>query len=423
MLLYLLACTHRAPEPAAAGDPVQLATFEAVYQRISETYPYPDMRGVDWQGAHDRLLPQAQAARTADELRPALEALLATLGESHFGILPGDRYERLYSEDALADATGGSGDAGLELRWVEGSLLVFRLTPGGGSALAGLRLGDAVTHIGTTAVVDVAAGAVTMRPETAVAVWSGRRLTGPVGSTVSLTVRSEDGSPREVAVQRQPTPGEVTQLGFLPPISTDFAADTLPNGAGYIRFNAFMTSIAEPFGAALARFAAAPGVVVDVRGNMGGVAGLANGLAGFFITESGREMGRLITREGELHLFIFPRPPAQRYSGQLAILVDEASFSTAEIFAAGLQALGRARVFGARSPGMALPSRIEALPNGDALQYAFADFYDPLGRRVEGAGAVPDAPVPLTAASLAAGHDPVIDAAACWIQHKPGACP
>lgn len=428
LLFSLLACTHRVPESVVVADPVQLATFEAVYQRISETYPYPDMHGVDWQGAHDRLLPDARAARSADELRPTLMALLDTLGESHFGILPGDSYEGAASEDDSPDDSAGSGgDAGLELRWVEGELVVFRLTPGGGAAEAGVRLGDAVTRIGDVAVEELldraAKQAEGLPKETLAAVWSERRLAGAPGSLVKLTVRDEADAERELSVTRHQAPGEITQLGFLPPIATDFQAELLPSGVGYIRFSAFMTSISEPFAAALVKFAGAPGVVVDVRGNMGGVASLANGLAGFFITESGKEMGRLITREGELHLFIFPRPSAQRFGGNLAILVDEASFSTAEIFAAGLQALQRAQVFGTRSPGMALPSRIEGLPNGDALQYAFADFYDPIGRRIEGAGAVPDQAVPLTRAALRSGHDPVIDAASCWIQDKQGACP
>ena len=50
------------------------------------------------------------------------------------------------------------------------------------------------------------------------------------------------------------------------------------------------------------------------------------------------------------------------------------------------QALGRARVFGERTPGMALPALMLRLPNQDVLYHAIADFVDPNGVRVEVSG-------------------------------------
>jgi C-terminal processing protease CtpA/Prc len=44
-----------------------------------------------------------------------------------------------------------------------------------------------------------------------------------------------------------------------------------------------------------------------------------------------------------------------------------------------------------------------------------ADFTDPLGKRIEGAGAVPDEIVPLEVSDLLAGHDAPLDAAVRWI--------
>ena len=74
----------------------------------------------------------------------------------------------------------------------------------------------------------------------------------------------------------------------------------------------------------------------------------------------------------------------------MAILVDETSYSASEVFAGGMQAAGRARVFGARTPGGALPALMRKLPNGDVLEYAIADFVTVSGERIEGRGVVPD---------------------------------
>jgi carboxyl-terminal processing protease len=94
------------------------------------------------------------------------------------------------------------------------------------------------------------------------------------------------------------------------------------------------------------------------------------------------------------------------------------SASTSEIFAAGMQRIGRARVFGEPSAAAALPALMERLPSGDVFVHAVADFTDPLGKRIEGAGAVPDEVVPLTTSDLAAGRDAPLDAAVRWISSE-----
>jgi carboxyl-terminal processing protease len=67
---------------------------------------------------------------------------------------------------------------------------------------------------------------------------------------------------------------------------------------------------------------------------------------------------------------------------------------------------------------MALPSIIETLPNGDRLQFAVADLTGPSGRRIEGAGVVPDDEVIPTREQLLAGRDPALEAALDWIARQ-----
>ena len=90
--------------------------------------------------------------------------------------------------------------------------------------------------------------------------------------------------------------------------------------------------------------------------------------------------------------------------------------STSEIFAGGLKDLKLARVFGTRTPGAALPSTVEVLPNGDRFQYAFANYISVGGKPLEGAGVTPDVETPLTRSVLLEGRDPALDAAVSWIR-------
>jgi carboxyl-terminal processing protease len=167
------------------------------------------------------------------------------------------------------------------------------------------------------------------------------------------------------------------------------------------------------FEAALKSFAKAPGIILDLRGNPGGIGVMAMGIAGFFIDKSGQKLGEMKMRQTTLQFVIFPRP--ETYAGKLAILVDEGSASTTEILAGGLQDLGRARIFGTRSMGAALPSDIIRLPNGDGFQYAQASYTSVNGKILEGNGVTPDVPVHQTRESVLADHDLVIEAADSWI--------
>ena len=140
------------------------------------------------------------------------------------------------------------------------------------------------------------------------------------------------------------------------------------------------------------------------------------GLAGWFVSEKNHYLGKMILRDTELKAIVFPRPDA--YTGPVAILVDGLSGSTSEIFAGGLQDLGRARVFGSTTAGAALPSEIVKLPNGDGFQYVFADYISQGGEKLEGRGVIPDVPVSPTRDALLEGRDLVLEAAMDWIREQ-----
>jgi C-terminal processing protease CtpA/Prc len=216
-----------------------------------------------------------------------------------------------------------------------------------------------------------------------------------------------------------PSDAAATAFGNLPAQNVAFESRRLPSGAGYIRFSEFLDpAVTVPkFQAAIESFVSAPGVVLDLRGNPGGIGIMAMGIAGFFIDRGGLELGTMKTRDTTLRFVIFPRP--ETYSGPLAVLVDERSASTAEIFAQGLQDLKRARIFGTRTAGAALPSDIIRLPNGDGFQYAEASYTSKSGRVLEGNGVVPDVEVRQTAEAEAEGRDLVIEAAEAWIRALP----
>jgi carboxyl-terminal processing protease len=218
-------------------------------------------------------------------------------------------------------------------------------------------------------------------------------------------------------VKLLPPRGEFSGFGNLPPQPVWFESKKLGN-TGYIRFNIFLdlVHVMQEFGDAVQQCAHCDGIVIDVRGNPGGIGAMAMGMAGWLVRQNGERLGVMYMRGATLNFFINPR--AQAFEGPVAVLVDGSSASTSEIFAGGLKDLGRARIFGTRTAAAALPSVITRLPNGDGFQYAVANYISEGGKALEGNGVIPDVEVKLTREALLAGHDTVVDAALDWIRKQ-----
>jgi carboxyl-terminal processing protease len=424
----------QSPAPVArAGldSAIELASFDSAWRRVRDTYYDPQMRGIDWNRMRDRYRPLVARATSRDQVRAAISAMLSELGDSHFGVLAS---EQVVASDETAATEVSPGDVGMDVRFLGGDLVVSRLDSGGPAISAGVRLGWSVVEIDSVAVASQLHSIRTAqtdrerrRAAARVLIGLKQRLLGGHGAPVRVVFRDHGGRPVERRLVRRATHGTLVRLGDLPPMLTWLEHRVLGDPArctGVIRFNTWMTPVSQAFENALNAMRRCDGVVLDLRGNIGGVAAMIMGIAGHF-TDRQLVLGVLRMRGSELRYVANPRRvihggvAVEPYGGQLALLVDELSASTTEIFAAALQHYSRARVFGDTTAGQALPSLVTRLPNGDALLYAVADLTDPAGRRLEGVGIIPDERVPLTRDALLDGRDEVLAAALRWIAGGP----
>jgi carboxyl-terminal processing protease len=232
---------------------------------------------------------------------------------------------------------------------------------------------------------------------------------------------------QEYSVKRTRPSGTVVTVGNLPPLPVRIDVRGMRTDqrreVGVIAFNLWMPAINDPIADGIERFRASSGIVLDLRGNTGGLAEMMRGVAGHVLDEP-LVLGRMQTRQAQLEFKANPRRSrpdgrvVEPFAGPVAILVDEMSGSTSECFAGGLQDLGRARVFGRKTMGQALPAVTKSLPNGDTLMYVLGDFVTSKGRRLEGTGVIPDQVVPMDRRALAAGRDLELEAALRWIDQQ-----
>ncbi|MFL5575992.1 MAG: S41 family peptidase [Gemmatimonadaceae bacterium] len=438
----------RAAPGAAPADSARVAayvtTFDSAWRLVYERHFDSTFTGVDWIALRDELRPRAAAARDEEELRAVIRGMLQRLRQSHFALIPRQAADGMDDAAAAggvgaagqkkpAGAAGVPGDAGLALRVVDGAFVVARVDPDGAAARAGVRPGWVVRRVGGAAVDDLLRAIprdMAERQARARATLRAAALfDGPAGTPVTVELVDGGGRALTRTLVRTPERGEPVKFGNLPPLYTSFERERLagPGGTtvGVLRFNVWMAAIAGPFAEAVDVFRDADGIVVDLRGNPGGVGALVMGTAGQFL-DSTVSLGTMRTRSSELHFVANPRrvSPAGRrvrpYDGPVVVLVDGLSGSTSELFAGGMQAVGRARVVGDTSAGQALPALMQRLPNGDVLYHAVADFFTPRGDRIEGRGVIPDDVVPLTRRDLLAGRDPQLAAALRWIAERKG---
>ncbi len=230
-----------------------------------------------------------------------------------------------------------------------------------------------------------------------------------------------------VSVERRAEAGQPAAVGNLPTMYVRVDADSrrTPKGAtaGIIRFNVWMPAVDPLVQQAVDRLRTSDGMILDLRGNPGGLAAMIMGISGHFLSER-KSLGTMKMRDGELRFVANPRlvsaagARVEPFEGPVAILVDAMTGSASECFAGGMQALGRARVFGQTSMGQALPAFFDKLPNGDVLIHATGDFVTASGTRLEGRGVIPDEIVPLRRDDLLAGRDATLEAALAWIDRR-----
>jgi carboxyl-terminal processing protease len=316
--------------------------------------------------AADRIAADAAEPVDRKELeRAAVEGMLGTLG---------DRWSTFYGPTEFAsfqDALDGRySGVGLWLRPIAGGgVEVGSVQRGSPAGRAGMLAGDVVLTVdaGDVAKADVATVAGLLR--------------GEESTTVRLVVRRA-GAPREVSVTRET-------------FSThDVSVDRLRGGIVHVQVSAFTRGVGREVRTAMAANGArrSAGIVLDLRGNPGGLLDEAVEVASSFL-----DGGPVVSyeRRGKAARTL------QAFSGgdvttPLVVLVDGTTASAAEVVAAALQDRNRAVVVGSRTFGKGTVQEPSRLSDGSGLELTVGRYLTPSGRTIEGVGLEPDVAVPAT---------------------------
>jgi carboxyl-terminal processing protease len=273
-----------------------------------------------------------------------------------------DRFSDYFSPESLeafnAQIEGHFSGIGLSVIGVRRGLGVASVFPGSPAAKGGIKPGETIVSVEGETIAGVPSNEATAK------------IKGPEGTQVRVgVVPRKGGKARELKLTR----AEVT----LPNISSE-TRTVGGRKLGYIR----MLSFSEGSGAELGRAVkkvqgeGAEGIVLDLRGNPGGLLDEAVQSASVFLPEGEVIVSTKSRTQGDsVHETTGGNLPAL----PLAVLIDRNTASAAEILTAALADDGNATVVGTRSYGKGVFQQEESLANGGALKLTVGEYFTPKG--------------------------------------------
>lgn len=334
----LVASAMKDTESNEAAIARNLSIFNSLYKELSMSY-------VDTINA-DKTMTTAINAML-EELDPYTEYIKAE-----------DR------EDFMTISTGEYGGIGSYIMQSKGGVFISSPYEGSPAAEAGLRPGDRIIMINNDSTVKWTSSQVSAKlkgqANTVVKVVVDRPYVADSILTFNITRRK---------IQMPSVPYWTVKYGSV----------------GYIQLTTFNENSPEEVRTALEALKKNPAVksiVLDLRGNGGGILESAVQIINFFVPKNTvvlRQKGRLKQEE---KVYKTTQKPVDTKI-PLAVLVDGGTASSSEIVTGALQDLDRAIVVGSRSFGKGLVQSTRPLPYDNMLKVTIAKYYLPSGRLIQ----------------------------------------
>lgn len=289
-------------------------------------------------------------------VRTGIDAMLASL----------DPYTNYIPEDEVEDYrtinTGQYGGIGAITREIENRTIVTMIIDGYGAQKGGLKIGDEILKIDGVGLSKLS------REE------SSQLMKGQVGTTVTLSVK-RFGTEKPLELQFRREKVKVNNVPFFGMVGDDIAyihlSDFTPDAGKEVKIA--LTALKEK---------GAKGVILDLRGNPGGLLIEAVNITNLFIPK-----GKLVVStkgkipENNLKYETLNNPIDTEIP--VAVVINRGSASASEIVAGTLQDYDRGVVLGEKSYGKGLVQVSRPLSYNSQLKVTTAKYYTPTGRCIQ----------------------------------------
>jgi carboxyl-terminal processing protease len=342
-----------------------------------------------FESAFAAYLTQLRVRPAFNPAHAGIRAMAESAAEGHTYFLDPAQRQR-YDEASRLEQTY----AGVGLGFVGPGLVVSRVVASSPAARAGLHAGDAI--------VEVDGRSVEGHSTRESAGW----LRGPPGSHISLGIRSPGKAGTYVI-------GLERQAVVWQALTTEVIDDQI----GYMQLSTFEDpGVADAFEAAVSRFDQehVRGLIIDLRGNPGGRLYVGARILADLLPADGPAFQQ-VDRRGT-HAVRAKSADRRIVDLPIVVLIDDATGSMSELFAAAVREYDVATLIGRTSAGNVAGGQLFPLADGSALDVTTSELRSAHGAVLNGRGVDPDEWVDGTRATDPNGADPAIRAALRYLR-------
>jgi carboxyl-terminal processing protease len=298
--------------------------------------------------------------------RGAIEGMLESLDDPYSSYLEAENYEL-----GVSSLEGTFNGIGAYVTVKDKQLMIIAPIADSPAEKAGIMTGDVILEINDEPVSDMSLAEAIIK------------IRGPKGTAVKLLILHEgDTEPEEIEIIRAKVE--------VPSVRLEMEGDI-----AYIHITEFTERTDQELSISLKDIALkkARGIILDLRGNPGGLLETVIDVASHFLTEG--TVVDMVSNQGRVAtLKVIKSSPTTDLP--MVVLVDKASASGSEVLAGALQDHGRAIVAGNTTYGKGSVNILRRLDDGSGLYITTARWLTPNGRLIEGQGIDPDQKLELT---------------------------
>ena len=329
--------------------------FEKTWRVINKDYYDPTLNHQNW----DRWKYRYQnKIHTEDDAKVAIDTMIASLDEQYTKFLTKEDFE-----DLTTSITSKIYGIGVNIYSNAGKIEIFNVIPSTPADLAGLQQGDIITEI------------------------NGKDINGMNVSDVATLVRGPENSYVELLIIRNKE-RLIKRIQRKEIKIKNVKSSILDGHIGYIQIVSFMgETTPDEFLDAIKNTNNTDSLIIDLRGNTGGLLDNAVFIANMFIKQG--EIVEIIYRNANKKV-INAMPNYDTIDKPLVVLVNGASASASEILSGALKDTHKAILVGKKTFGKGLVQKVVPLPNRTGLNVTIAKYLTPNGVDINKLGIKPD---------------------------------
>ena len=316
--------------------------------------------------------------KTLDDAKVAIESMLASLNDPYSRYLNQEEFEQ-----QNINITSKISGIGVNIVNDSGRIRIISVIENTPAQFADLKVNDVIMAIDDKKVSGLSLGQVS------------NLVKGPVNTFVSIDVLRDGELIKKKIIRKE--------------ISIKTVKSSVDKNIGYIQILSFIsTSTPHEFLEALENTDKTEGLIIDIRGNTGGL--LPNAV---FVTNLFIPRGKIVSIVGRngFHKDIMAQDNNVNIEKPVIILVDGTSASASEIFSGAMKDYRRAKLVGTKTYGKGMVQKIIPMPNETGLNLTIAKYLTPKGKDINKLGINPDVNLPLSAENILDKKDIQMEAA------------